>query len=343
MGGGLTGAVSVAGALRLGLNQGKGRPRGSGDPGCNCAPDDDRMAGVDKGDLTLIRTEQGCSGRFSAMASPCEILLDHDDFTAAAAQLQAAAAEAWRIERKFSRYRQDNVVHAINAAAGAPVTVDEETARLIDFAVTLHQLSDGRFDITSGVLRRAWKFDGSDRVPASEAIAALLPLVGWDKARWEKPVLTLPAGMEIDLGGIGKEYAVDRVFTLLAGLTEAALLVNFGGDLRARGPRRDGSAWQVGIETPDRAHEATETLALVSGGLATSGDARRFLLKDGQRFGHILDPRTGWPIQGGPRSATILAGDCVQAGMYATLTLLAGAGAEDFLRAQEGIRSWLIW
>lgn len=295
------------------------------------------------GELHLSRSVQGCAGRFSAMASPCEILLDHDDFAAAALQLDAAAAEAWRIEHKFSRYRQDNIVHAINSAGGRPVTVDEETARLIDFAVTLHTLSEGRFDITSGVLRRAWKFDGSDRVPTQAAIDALLPLVGWHRVRWENPVLTLPAGMEIDFGGIGKEYAVDRVFTLLAGMTPAALLVNFGGDLRARGPRRDGSAWQVGIETPDRGQEAAETLALVNGGLATSGDARRFLLKDGVRYGHILAPRTGWPVQGGPRSATLLAADCVQAGMFATLTLLAGAQAEEFLAAQPGVRAWLIW
>lgn len=296
-----------------------------------------------QGDLQLSRNDHGCVGRFQAMASPCEVLLDHDDLAAASAQVEAAAAEAWRIERKFSRYRQDNIVHAINSANGAPVTVDEETARLIDFAVTLHTLSDGRFDITSGVLRRAWKFDGSDRVPAQAEIDALLPLVGWHRVRWENPVLTLPAGMEIDFGGIGKEYAVDRVFALLATMTDAAALVNFGGDLRARGPRRDGSAWQVGIETPGREQQAAETLALVKGGLATSGDARRFLLKDGVRYGHILDPKTGWPVQGGPRSATLLAADCVQAGMFATLTLLAGAEAEDFLREQEGIRAWLIW
>lgn len=295
------------------------------------------------GELQLTRTAQGCSGRFQAMASPCEVLLDHGDIAAAALQADAAAAEAWRIERKFSRYRRDNIVHAINNAHGAPVTVDEETARLIDFAVSLHTLSEGAFDITSGVLRRAWTFDGSDRVPAPAEIEALLPLVGWHRVRWENPVLTLPAGMEIDLGGIGKEYAVDRVFGLLAGMTDAALLVNFGGDLRARGPRRDGSAWQVGIETPDREQQAAETLALVNGGLATSGDARRYLLRDGVRYGHILDPRTGWPVQGGPRSATILAADCVQAGMYATLALLAGAEAQEFLDAQENIRAWLIW
>lgn len=300
------------------------------------------------GDLSLTRSQPSgshalCSGRFSAMASSCEVLLDHDDFTAAAAQLQAAADETWRIEQKFSRYRNDNIVHAINNAGGQPVTVDEETARLIDFAVTLHSLSDGLFDITSGVLRRVWKFDGSDKLPGRKAVEKILPLVGWKKVRWENPVLTLPAGMELDFGGIGKEYAVDRVFSLLAGMTDSALLVNFGGDLHARGPKRDGSAWQVGIEKPDAEEQAVETISLVSGGLATSGDARRFLLKDGVRYGHVLNPETGWPVPDGPRSATILAADCVQAGMYATLSLLAGKEADSFLREQDNIRSWLIW
>jgi len=295
------------------------------------------------GDLSLTRSQHLCSGRFSAMASSCEVLLDHDDFTAAAAQLQAAADETWRIEQKFSRYRNDNIVHAINNAGGQPVTVDEETARLIDFAVTLHTLSDGLFDITSGVLRRIWKFDGSDKLPDRKAVEKILPLVGWKKVRWENPVLTLPAGMELDFGGIGKEYAVDRVFSLLAGMTDSALLVNFGGDLHARGPKRDGSAWQVGIEKPDAEKQAVETISLVSGGLATSGDARRFLLKDGVRYGHVLNPETGWPVPDAPRSATILAADCVQAGMYATLSLLAGKEADRFLREQDNIRSWLIW
>lgn len=294
-------------------------------------------------ELSLIRQGDLCTARFRAMASPCEIILDHDDFVVAAQQAEAAATEAQRIEHAFSRYRDDNIIHRINHAGGKPVTVDDETARLLDFSVMLYELSDGLFDITSGVLRRAWKFDGSDHVPDAATVAALMPLVGWHRVQWQNPVLTLPAGMEIDLGGIGKEYAVDRVFNLLAGLTDAALLVNFGGDLRARGPRRDGSAWQVGIETPDAAGTATETLALVNGALATSGDARRFLLKDGVRYSHILNPTTGWPVHGGPRSATLLATDCVQAGMLATLTLLAGPDADTFLREQDGIRYWLIW
>lgn len=294
-------------------------------------------------ELSLTRHQGLCTGRFRAMASPCEIILDHDDFASAAAQTDAAASEALRIEQKFSRYRDDNIIHRINNAGGMPVTVDEETARLIDFSVMLHELSGGLFDITSGVLRRAWKFDGSDKVPDAATVNALLPLTGWHHVQWQNPVITLPAGMEIDLGGVGKEYAVDRVFALLAGMTDAAMLVNFGGDLRARGPRRDGSNWQIGIETPDQADTAAETLSLVSGALATSGDARRFLQKDGVRYSHILNPKTGWPVQNGPRSATLLAADCVQAGMLATLALLAGPDAEDFLREQDDIRYWLIW
>ena len=293
-------------------------------------------------ELSLSLRAGLCTGRFRAMASPCEILLDHDDFAAAAPQVEIVAREAWRIEQQLSRYRGGNIIHRINTARGQPVTVDEETARLIDFAAMLYELSAGMFDITSGVLRRAWNFDGTDRVPTAHDIRALLPLVGWQRVTWKNPVITLPPGMEIDLGGIGKEYAVDRAFSLLAEHTDAALLVNFGGDLRARGPRRDGTAWQVGIERPDQEHAAAETLVLVTGALATSGDARRFLVKDGVRYGHILNPKTGWPVQGGPRSATLLAADCVQAGMLATLTLLAGADAEEFLRQQEGIRSWLI-
>lgn len=295
------------------------------------------------GDISLTRSQGRCCGRFTAMASPCEVLLDHEDFAEAARQTDVAAREAWRIEAKYSRYREDNIIHTINNAGGKAVTVDEETARLIDFSVMVYELSQGRFDITSGVLRRAWKFDGSASVPDEKTVAALLPLVGWHRVRWENPVLTLPAGMEIDVGGIGKEYAVDRAFNLLAAITPAALLVNFGGDLRARGPRRDGQPWQVGIERPGEERTAVETLPLIRGGLATSGDARRFLLKDGIRYSHILDPKTGWPVQGGPRSATILAADCVQAGMHATLALLAGPDADSLLRKQAGIHAWLIW
>jgi len=294
-------------------------------------------------DYSLALVDGRYVGTFKAMSSPCEILLDHTDLDLAHAQVQAASHEAWRIEQKFSRYRTDNIVHALNHANGRTLRVDEETAHLLNFAATLHELSDGLFDITSGVLRRVWKFDGSDNIPQPNEIAKLLPLIGWQQVRWANPFLTLLPGMELDFGGIGKEYAVDRVFLQLAGMDNSALLVNFGGDLRARGPCRNGTAWQVGVEKPHAAGQAVEMIALLTGALATSGDARRFLLKKGVRYSHILNPKTGWPIQGGPRSATILSSDCVLAGMLATLTLLAGKNAEAFLKEQENIKAWLVW
>jgi thiamine biosynthesis lipoprotein len=267
------------------------------------------------------------------------VLLDPQPEETAELLLRAAAEEALRIERKFSRYRTDSVVHAINAAAGKPVPVDEETARLLDFADRCHRLSDGLFDVTSGVLRRVWTFDGSDRVPDAGAVEALLPLVGWEKVRWTPPAIALRPGMELDLGGIGKEYAVDCIVALLAEHSAAGFLVNLGGDLRVSGPRSSGGSWIVGIEDPDTEGVSIRTLELGSGALATSGDARRYLVANGRRLGHILDPRTGRPVEAAPRSVTVLADTCTGAGFLATLAMLHGAKAEAFLAAQ-GVRHW---
>lgn len=254
--------------------------------------------------------------------------------------LDIVAAEAARIEAKYSRYRAGNVVHEINTAGGLPVVVDDETARLLDYADRLYELSDGKFDITSGVLRKAWTFDGSDRVPTRAAVRSLLAKVGWRRAQWRAPELTLREGMQIDLGGIGKEYAVDRAAALAAPVWQSCLF-NFGGDLLALGPSLAGRPWRVGIEALANPAIAALEIDLERGALATSGDARRFLLKHGKRYGHILDPTTGWPVEGAPRSVTVAAPTCTQAGMLATLALLRGSEAEAFLEAQ-GVRHWCL-
>jgi len=268
------------------------------------------------------------------MAGPCEVLFDDDDDAEVLRLAGMAHVEAARIERKFSRYREDSIVQAINTAGGRPVTVDEETAQLLDLAASCHGLSGGRFDITSGVLRRVWRFDGSDRLPTRAQVKALLPLVGWHRVRWDRPRIALPPGMEIDLGGLGKEYAVDRVASLIVADSRTPALVNFGGDLRATGPCRDGSAWRVGVEDPGREDRAERLIELRDGGLATSGDARRFLLRDGVRYSHILNPRTGWPVLDAPRAVTVAAGSCTEAGLLATVAMLHGRDAEAFLAAQ---------
>jgi thiamine biosynthesis lipoprotein len=245
-----------------------------------------------------------------------------------------ASREAWRIEAKWSRYLPGNLVDRINRAEGEPVPVDEETARLLDFAALVWSDSDGRFDLTSGVLRRAWRFDGSDRIPTVEAVAVLLPLVGWDKVRWQAPLLTLLPGMEIDFGGIGKEYAVDRALAELMRATTLPVMVNFGGDLAVSAPRLNGEPWRVGIDNGDPAIP-TPLVRVSSGAVTTSGDAHRFLLKDGIRYPHVLDPRTGWPVMEAPHSVTVAAGTCSEAGALSTLAMLAGARAESFLESRR--------
>jgi FAD:protein FMN transferase len=274
------------------------------------------------------------------MASPCEVLSEAVDAGEARRLTQLAAAEAWRIEDKFSRYLAGNIVDRINSAAGRPVDVDPETAQLIEFAVTLHRLSNGRFDISSGALRRAWRFDGSDRIPAEADIAAALSVVGWHRASWSPPALRLPTDMEIDFGGVGKEYAVDRAVAMLREHSTVSCLVNFGGDLAVTSAPRAQRAWSVGIEPTDAGMtRPSARLSLAAGALATSGDARRYLIRDGVRYGHILDPTTGWPVAHTPRSVTVAADTCTQAGMLSTLAMLEGEGAEVFLAAQ-GVQYW---
>lgn len=293
------------------------------------------------GTTSLMRAEDYFLGRFTAMASPCEVIVDTDDRAEALSLIELAAGEAERIECKFSRYRTDNVVHEINHAAGRPVTVDDETAGLIDYAVTCWEMSDGLFDITSGALRRVWTFDGGSIVPSDDAVREALERVGWHRVSWERSTLTMPAGMEIDFGGIGKEYAVDRAAARISAATRAAHLVNFGGDLVASSERRGGRPWAVGVDDPGRTGEAAlYKLEFKLGGLATSGDARRFVMWNGKRLGHILNPKTGWPVDGAPRSATVLAPSCIEAGTLSTLACLRGAGARQFL-TDQGVRFWV--
>jgi thiamine biosynthesis lipoprotein len=294
-------------------------------------------SGAERGVLAapLLSRRYGWFGSFEAMASPCEVHVAGADHETAERVFAAVRAETQRIEQKFSRYRPDNIVNRINTANGEPVTVDEETAGLLNYADRLFELSGGLFDITSGVLRRVWKFDGSSRLPPASAVRDVLRKVGWRRVHWRAPVLTLEPGMEIDFGGIGKEYAVDRVADMLFRLSHKPVMVNYGGDLRALGNDSQYPSWAVGIENPAIEGTAVEVFDLKQGGIATSGDSKRFCVVNGKRLGHILDPRTGWPIAGAPRSVTVIANHCTEAGLLATLSILNGPEAESFLKAQD--------
>jgi thiamine biosynthesis lipoprotein len=277
---------------------------------------------------------------FDAMASSCEVLVETDDTLVAQRLGQIAAAEAWRIERKYSRYRQDSVIGAVNNAGACGITLDAESVMLMNYAAQCHLLSDGMFDITSGVLRRLWKFDGSARIPAQSEIDALLPFVGFERLTWNPPVITLPDGMELDLGGIGKEYAVDRALNQVTANFSGAVLINFGGDLCANQAPRTGP-WQVGVERPGYDRDARLLLELSQGALATSGTTRRHFEKAGVCYGHILNPNSGRPVEHAPLSVTVAAASCVEAGMWATFAMLQGDKAEELLQS-EGLSYWCL-
>lgn len=275
------------------------------------------------------------------MGSPCELLVETRTEDVARELTELVANEAWRIEDKFSRYLEGNIVDRINSAGGQPVVVDDETGRLIDFSATLFEASGGKFDITSGVLRRAWTFDGGTRVPSSDEVRRLLGKVGWARARWHDNFLTLPPGMEIDFGGVGKEYAVDTAVSRLRRFDAPPTLVNFGGDLAVTAAPRQRDAWHVGLESlHGPGGSAARVIRLASGALATSGDTRRFVMHEGVRYGHILNPQTGWPVRNAPSAITVAADSCVQAGVFCTLAMLEGKGAEQFLEA-EGVAHWV--
>lgn len=272
---------------------------------------------------------------FAAMASPCELRLQGGDESALRRAAQAAIDEVRRIERKYSRYDPASVVSRINAAAGGgqAIEVDDETAALLDFAAHLHALSDGLFDVTSGVLRRAWNFR-VPRVPAQGEIDALLPLIGWSKVRRAGRRIELAhAGMEIDFGGFGKEYAADRAAEVLRAAGVAHGFVNLGGDIRVVGPRGDGRGWRLGIRHPRREDALIRTVELRAGALATSGDYERFFEVDGRRYCHLLDPRTGWPVVYW-QSVSVIAPTCAAAGAACTIAALQGESGRDFLAMQ---------
>ncbi len=292
--------------------------------------------------VELSQKKDGYSINFNAMASPCEVIIQTQDKLVAEQVAHCVSAEVWRIEDKYSRYDTRSLCSEINNSDGKEIAIDEETYLLLNFAEQCYQLSNGLFDITSGVLRQVWSFDSvsgeCQHFPQVSEVNKRLCLVDWNRVLYDQNSITLPKNMELDFGGIGKEYAVDRCILLVKQLTGKPILVNLGGDLAVTGPRDNNHAWQVAIEHPDNdalGQGQDMIVALNHGALATSGDARRYLIKEGIRYGHVLNAKTGWPIIHAPRSITTVAPQCIQAGILATLALLQGEHAEQFLTEQD--------
>jgi thiamine biosynthesis lipoprotein len=279
---------------------------------------------------------------FQAMGTPCEIQMFTKQRDLAEHTAASVIADVLRLEARYSRYRNDSFLSQINrvAASGGEIKVDPETAGLLDYAATCYVQSDGLFDISSGILRKAWRFDAG-QLPDQEFIEKLLQYVGWQRLEWRSPMLVFPQpGIELDFGGIVKEYAVDRAAALCANAGVRHGLVNLGGDIKIIGPRPDGSLWQIGVANPHQKRSVMKTLSIPVGAIASSGDYERCIELDGKRFGHVLNPKTGWPVNF-LAAVTVLADFCVVAGSASTITMLKETEGPAWLSAMNLPHFWV--
>ena len=256
------------------------------------------------------------------MGCPCELRFDAGSKEAFSRAVEPCLREIRRFETKYSRYRPDSVTGTINRAAGVhSVAIDRETASILKYAAVCHEQSDGLFDITSGAFRHVWHPQRTT-LPSQRELDACAARVGWDQVRYSERQVYLPVpGMELDFGGVVKEYAADAAAVVAgkAGIRHG--LVNLGGDIRIVGPPADGRAWPIGIVHPRRPDAAIATLSLAQGAVTTSGGYERFVEIEGRRYSHLVDPRTGWPVDG-MLSVSVVASQAVVAGSMATIALL---------------------
>ena len=270
---------------------------------------------------------------FKAMGSACEVVLASHTQKEAESVAKLAIDEVWRIEHKYSRYTNDSIIAKINQQAGqGAVHCDDETCALFQFASQIFDKSDGLFDITSGVLRQAWNFQKPE-LPTSQKLKTLLPLVGWQKVVLQAQSIALPlAGMEVDFGGFGKEYAADRAAQVLRQKGVTSGYVNLAGDMRFLGPKPSGEPWMIGIQDPRQPDRVVATLPMMQGGLATSGDYERYFELNGQRYCHVLNPKTGMPVRAW-RSVSVTAPAAVVSGCTTTMAMLKEEDGLSFLQS----------
>ena len=258
--------------------------------------------------LLLAGVLTGCSAPAEEMQQPVERSLfamnTYMTFTAYGEDAQAALQEAeeciQQVEGLWSVTDKDSEIYQANHSGGQPVTVSEETAEIISFALEMAQRTGGALDPTIYPVLTAWGFTtDSKQVPSQQQIAQLLEQVGYDRIQLNGSELTVPDGMELDLGAVGKGYAVEQTARAAQarGLTSA--LLNIGGNVRAIGTKPGGKPWTAGVENPwgdDPAY--IQAVELADGdSLVISGDYQRYFEYDGVRYAHLIDLTTGYPAR----------------------------------------------
>lgn len=240
-------------------------------------------------------------------------------------------------DQYYTNYSASSFTAEINRHAGSStgIIVDDETAALLDYAQSCYELSDGLFDITSGPLHKIWLYEAQEpKMPTDREIADVLNTIGWDKLIWERPRLILPIPqMNLDFGGVVKEYAVDAGARLAHQMDIHHGILELGGDLSVFGPQPDGSPWNVGIAALEDVDKNMGVIPVLQGAVATSGSYARSMVIDGVRYCHIFNPKTGYPIQG-IASITALANLCLVSGSLTTIASLKGRDGLAWLEEQ---------
>lgn len=283
--------------------------------------------------------------RFGALGTDCVIRFRMDDETAALRFLADALGWIERFEAKFSRFRPASAVSRINAAAGREwVKTDAEVEQVLDLADDMFRVTEGILDSTLLPLLRVWDWKTVHvKLPEADTVRKALDLTGWEKVRREPGRVFLPEiGMGLDFGGFGKEFAVDRLIDIARrhGICDA--LVDLGRDISAIGGNGLHPFWHVGVQDGIQPGEAIGGLAVSGYAVAASADHARRFEHDGIRYGHIVDPRTGWPVRHGLRAVTVLAPTCLQAGVVSTAAFVLGkTEGLRFATASPGVEACL--
>jgi len=270
---------------------------------------------------------------FKAMATQCRVVFKADG---AGATSFPGAVVRWiaDFESRYSRFLPESLISRINQSAGAKwVEIDPETERIFALCAEAHFLTRGAFDPTALPIIRLWNWKATPPIVPSDAdITAALKSVGWRKVQRTPGRVFLPEqGMSIDLGGIGKEYAVDCIAHLAVQYGISSAMVDFGQDVFALGTPYDGRpAWHVGLENHRQPGKCWTGVVVKHAAVATSGDYLRRFEINGKRYGHIIDVRSGRPVANGCCSVSVIAPTCTLAGILSTAAFVLGA--------EEGLR-----
>lgn len=268
--------------------------------------------------------------KFKALGTQCEIQFRTDAVEAAKEFRRAALGWLRDFEETWSRFRPDSLLCRINAEAGhraVEVTADQE--EILKLCDRTFRATEGLIEPSSFPLTRLWdEGEERDRIPPENEIQRALGLVSWPSIEWGDGAVFLPEkGMALEIGGFGKEYAVDCLVSLARRYEIPDVLVDLGRDVATFGEPPHGPYWVVGVENAREKDAPAMRLAFSGKALATSGNGRRFRTIGGGKFGHIIDPRTGQPVANEVLTATCLADDCLTAGWFSTSACILGIGA----------------